>query len=415
MAPLIIIIIVTLLLSAFFFGMEAAFACANRLKLEMERKQKGVFGYIADIFIENPGQFVTAMLTGGTIALVAFSLYTSALVRLLFDMGTGAGARVVETLVAAALFIVAGRFIPATLASLVPNAWLKVFAIPAFAMYIILYPVAKLASWLSYGIARLAGIKAGKDGYAKGFERADLENLLEENDSEVREERESEIKIFRNALDFADLRVRDCMIHRVDIEAVDADTTVEEITRRFIESQYSRIFVWEGSIDNIIGYVNLKSLFSEPRTIRDCMIPVRYAAESMSAGKLLEEFTGKKVSVAVVIDEFGGTAGIVSIEDILEEIFGEIEDEHDTPEMTEKQLSANEWVLSSRLEVEYLNAKYGMGIPESDEYDTLAGFIIYHGNGIPAAGKTVTIGDKHIRILKSSSSKLELVKMRIVR
>ncbi len=204
------------------------------------------------------------------------------------------------------------------------------------------------------------------------------------------------------------------MVPRVDVEAVEADSTVDELCERFIESQYSRIFVWEGSIDNIIGYVNIKSMFRHPATLRDIMIAVRYVPETMPAERLLEEFTKDRISVAVVIDEFGGTAGIISLEDVLEEIFGEIDDEHDTSDMVEKQVAENEYVFSSRLEVKYLNERYGLGIEESDEYETLAGYIISNENGIPPAGAEITVDNKMIRILKSSSSRIELVKVKLL-
>lgn len=418
MGSIIVIIIVTLLLSAFFSGMEIAFTSANRLKLEIDRKQKGVFGFIANIFVKNPGQYITTMLVGNNIVLVVYSLYMTSLIHALaalwnIPLGTGTGTVIIETLISTLIIIFVGEFTPKALVKLNPNTYLRIFAVPVFLMYIILYPVAIFATWLSYGIMKLFGVKVKKGDHIKSFEKVDLENLLEENTAEIQAHQENEIKIFQNALDFADLRVRDCMVPRIDVEAVDAESTIEELTERFIKSNYSRIFIWESSIDNIIGYINIKSLFHNPRTVRDCMMPVRYVPETMAVEKLLEDFTKSRSSVAVVIDEFGGTAGIISLEDILEEIFGEIEDEHDTPEMVEKQTGENEWVFSSRLEVEYLNEKYGVGIPESDEYDTLAGFIIYHENGIPAAGKTVIIGNKQIRILKSSSSRLELVKVKI--
>lgn len=418
MGSLIVVIIVTLLLSAFFSGMEIAFTSANKLKLEIDRKQSGFFSFIIDIFVKNPGQYITTMLVGNNISLVIYSLYMTSLIHLLaglwnIPIGTGTGAILLETVISTLIIIFLGEYIPKALVKLNPNTYLKIFAVPLLLVYVLLYPIAKFATWLSHGIMRLVGIKVKKGDHIKSFEKLDLEHLLEENTVETQEQQENEIKIFQNALDFADLRVRDCMVPRIDVEAVDVESTVEQLTGRFIDSHFSRIFVWEGSIDNIIGYINIKSLFGNPSTIREALIPVRYVTETMPAENLLGEFTKSKSSVAVVIDEFGGTAGIISLEDILEEIFGEIDDEHDTSDMIEKVLGENEWVFSSRLEVDYLNEKYGVGIEESDEYDTLAGFIISHENGIPSAGSTVIIGNKQIKILKSSSSKLELVKVKI--
>lgn len=407
------------MLSAFFSGMEIAFTSSNKLKLEIDRKQKGVFARIADIFIRNQGQYLTTMLVGNNIVLVLYSLNMSLIIHALADrwgipMSGGTWSVLVETLLSTIIIIFLGEFIPKALVKLKPNAWLKAFAVPVFFFYIVLYPIAKFATWLSFGIMRIFGFRV-KDGDAvKSFEKIDLENLLEENTNEIQAQQENELKIFQKALDFSDLLVRDCMVPRIDVEAIDVSSTIEEVTERFIESQYSRIFVWEGSIDNIVGYINIKSLFRTPRSIKECLIQATYVPETMPAEKLLESFTQNRISIAVVIDEFGGTAGIISLEDVLEEIFGEIDDEHDTSDMVEKVVSEGEYVLSSRLEVKYLNEKYNLGIEESEEYETLAGFIIYHENGIPSAGTDIVIDNKEIRILRSTSSKIELVKVKIL-
>ena len=248
----------------------------------------------------------------------------------------------------------------------------------------------------------------------KGFGRVDLTHMLEEakeNELDMDEE-ENEIKIFRNALDFSDLRVRDCMVPRVDIEALDINASIQELAKRFIDTNYSRLFIYDGSIDNIVGYVNTKSMFRQPRSISEILKEVDYVPESLSAQKLLTMFIKKRHAVAVVIDEFGGTAGMVSMEDILEEIFGEIEDEHDENDLVEKELGNDTYVLSCRLEVDYLNEKYGLEIPESEEYDTLAGYIIYYYEGIPSQGEVVNIDDKEIKILRMSGSKLELARIK---
>ena len=247
------------------------------------------------------------------------------------------------------------------------------------------------------------------------FDRRDLESLLEANSSEQDGDEDKDIKMFQNALDFADLRVRDAMISRVDIEAVDADDcTIEEITSRFVQTKYSRIFVWQGSIDNIIGYVNSKSLFEEPKSISEAMIKVDYVAETLPLQDMLTQFIKQKSSIAVVIDEFGGTAGIISLEDVLEQIFGDIEDEHDTSEMIEKRLSDKEFIFSCRLEVEYLNDKYELNIAESDEYDTLAGYIISRYEELPTAGTVMEFDGLRIRILRTTRSRIELAKVEVM-
>lgn len=418
MGSVIVIAVVSLLLSAFFSGMEIAFTSSNKLKLEIDRKQDGLFGRIADVFINNPGQYITTMLVGNNIVLVLYSLNMTVIIHALADMwglrlGTGTWSVLLESLISTVIIIFVGEFTPKAIVKLRPNAYLRAFSVPLYFFYIVLYPIAKFATWLSFGLLRLFGIQVKDSDGIKSFEKVDLENLLEEN-TETQSEQENEIRIFQNALDFSDILVRDCMVPRVDVEAVDVESSIGEIYGRFIESQYSRIFVWDGSIDNIVGYVNIKSLFRNPASIRDIMIGVRYVPETMPAERLLEEFTKNKISVAVVIDEFGGTAGIISLEDVLEEIFGEIDDEHNTSDMVERQVAENEYVFSSRLEVKYLNEKYGLGIEESDEYETLAGYIISNENGIPPTGAEVSIGNKLIRILKSSSSRIELVKVRLL-
>lgn len=415
---IITITVVTLLLSAFFSGMEIAFTSSNKLKLEIDRKQSGVFGRIANIFTSNQGQYITTMLVGNNIVLVLYSLNMTVLLHYLADRwgipyNSGTWSVLIESLISTIIIIFVGEFTPKAIVKLKPNAYLKAFAVPVFFFYIILYPIARFATWLSFGLMRMFGIKVRDGEGLKRFEKVDLENLLEEN-TEPQSEQDNELRLFQKALDFSDILVRDCMVPRIDVEAVDVESSVDNICARFIESQYSRIFVWEGSIDNIVGYVNIKSLFRHPADIKDCLIPVKYVPETLPAETLLEEFTKSRTSVAVVIDEFGGTAGIISLEDILEEIFGEIDDEHDTPDMVEKRIGDGEYVFSSRLEVKYLNEKYDLGIEESDEYDTLAGYIIFHEDGIPPAGSEVNIDNKLIRILKSSSSRIELVKVRLL-
>lgn len=418
MGSVAVITLVSLILSAFFSGMEIAFTSSNKLKLEIDRKQGGVFGRITNLFVNNPGQYITTMLVGNNIVLVLYSLNMTIIIHWVaakwgMNLGTGTWSVLLESLISTLIIIFVGEFTPKAVVKLRPNSFMRAFAIPVYLFYILLYPIAKFATWISFGLLRIFGIKVKDGDGIKSFEKIDLENLLEEN-NEAQSEQDNEIKIFQNALDFSDIMVRDCMVPRVDVEAVDVLSTVEEIYERFIESQYSRIFVWEGSIDNIIGYVNIKSLFRQPLTLRDCLIGVRYVPETMPAERLLEEFTKNRTSVAVVIDEFGGTAGIISLEDVLEEIFGEIDDEHDTPDLVEKQTADNEYVFSSRLEVKYLNEKYGLGIEESDEYETLAGYILFNEDGIPRTGAEIHIGNKLIRILKSTSSRIELVKIRLL-
>lgn len=417
MGSVIVIAAVSLLLSAFFSGMEIAFTSANKLKLEIDRKQNSLFGRIADVFTNNVGQYITTMLVGNNIVLVVYSLNMTIIIHHLaarwgITLNNGTWSVLAESLISTLIIIFLGEFTPKAIVKLKPNAYLKAFAIPLYIFYVVFYPIAKFATWLSYGILKLFGINA-TDEVPNSFGKIDLENLLEEN-SEPQAEQEKELKLFQNALDFSDIKVRDCMVPRIDIEAVDVNSSVEELFGRFVESKFSRIFVWEGSIDNIVGYVNIKSLFRSPATLKECIIDVRYVPETMPAERMLSEFTKKRESVAVVIDEFGGTAGIISIEDVLEEIFGEIDDEHDTPDMVELQTNPSEYIFSSRLEVKYLNEKYDLGIEDSEEYDTLAGYIIFNEGGIPPVGSDITIDNKLITILESTSSRIDLVKVQII-
>lgn len=407
-----------LLLSAFFSGMEIAFTSKNRLKLEIDRKQSRMFDYIADIFSRHPGQYITTILVGNNIALVVYSLYMSLLLRgIFYALGWESiaqnGSVALETAVSTVIIIFTAEFLPKSIFRNNPNFYYRALAPVIYFFYLLLYPLARFTTLISHGILRLMGRRVVEKNVPHIFDREDLASLLDTNNSEPRPEPDNELKLFQNALDFADLRVRDCMVPRVDVEAVDIEeTSIEQLTERFVDSKYSRIFVWRKSIDNIIGYVNSKSLFTRPAKIADVMMQVNFVPETMPLQLVLQNFIKHRSNIAVVIDEFGGTAGVISLEDVLEQIFGEIEDEHDVPDLTEKQVGPDEYVLSCRLEVKYLNEKYGLGIEESKEYDTLAGFIIFNYEGIPTAGETVFIGSLQLRILRTTRSRIELARVR---
>lgn len=413
----ILLILLALLFSAFFSGMEIAFTSKNRLKLELDRKQSRLFDRIASIFERHQGQYITTILVGNNIALVLYSLYMSILLRTLFRLAgwesmATEGSVLIETAVSTILIIFMGEFIPKSIFKNNPNFYYRTFAPLIFLIYLVLYPIARLTTLLSQGILYLMGHKTKPDAPIANFNHDDLAALLNTN-TEPQEDPDNELKLFQNALDFADQRVRDCMVPRIDVEAVDIDeTTIEELVERFVESKFSRLFVYRNNLDNIIGYVNLKSLFLAPKSVEEVMMKVDFVPETMPLQALLQTFIRNHSNIAVVIDEFGGTAGIISMEDVLEEIFGEIEDEHDEDEEIEKQVSDEEFVLSCRLEVEYLNEKYNLEIEESKEYDTLAGLIIYHYEGIPTAGQTLVIGKLQIRILRTTRSRLELARVK---
>ena len=414
----VILIVLMLLLSAFFSGMEIAFTSKNRLKLEIDRKQSRMFDRIADIFSRHPGHYITTILVGNNIALVIYSLYMSLLLRgIFYALGWESIARngsvALETAVSTVISIFFAEFLPKSVFRNNPNFYYRALAPVIYFFYLLLYPIARLTTLISHGILRLTGRRVEERTTTHSFDREDLASLLDTNSSEPRPEPDNELKLFQNALDFADLRVRDCMVPRVDVEAVDIDdTTIEQLTARFVDSKYSRIFVWRKSIDNIIGYINSKSLFTRPAGISDVMMQVNFVPETMPLQLVLQNFIKHRTNIAVVIDEFGGTAGVISLEDVLEQIFGEIEDEHDVPDLTEKQVGPDEYVLSCRLEVKYLNEKYGLGIEESREYDTLAGFIIFNYEGIPTAGETVFVGGLQVRILRTTRSRIDLARVR---
>ena len=412
-----LLILLTLLFSAFFSGMEIAFTSKNRLKLELDRKQSRLFDRIAALFERHPGQYITTILVGNNIALVIYSLYMSLLLRGLFYLAgweamAEHGSVAIETAVSTLVIIFLGEFIPKSIFKNNPNFFYRIFSPVIYLIYLVLYPIARFTTLLSQGILWMLGHKTKPDAPIAHFNHDDLAALLNAN-TEPQEDPDNELKLFQNALDFADLRVRDCMVPRIDVEAVDVeDTTIEELTERFVESKFSRLFVYRNNLDNIIGYVNLKSLFTHPKSVEEAMMKVHFVPETMPLQALLQTFIKNHSNIAVVIDEFGGTAGIISLEDVLEEIFGEIEDEHDEAEEIEKQVGEEEFVLSCRLEVEYLNEKYNLEIEESKEYDTLAGLIIYHYEGIPTAGQILVIGKLQIRILRTTRSRLELARVK---
>lgn len=405
----VIIIAVMLLFSAFFSGMEIAFLGRNRLREEIDRKQNPMFNYIADIFSRNASNYITTILVGNNIALVVYSMFMSQMLLQLFNMENALAQTIVSTVVI--LFV--GEYIPKSVVRHNPNFYYTIFSPVIYLLYIILYPVTRFTTLISYGLIRLTGARLESRIEPTEFNRDDLASLVEADNIEVDSEDEEDIRLFQNALDFADLRVRDCMVQRVDVEAVDLETTsIAELTERFVETNFSRIFVWHDTIDNIIGYVNSKSLFESPTSISDVLIKTIYVAETMPLQAMLETFTKRKASIAVVIDEFGGTAGIISLEDVLEQIFGDIEDEHDVQELVEKQISDDEWIFSTRLEVEYLNERYALAIPEDDEYDTLAGYIIAEHGGIPHEGDSFDTRHFSVKILKREGSRLDLVGLR---
>ena len=419
MVTIVVSIVAMLILSAFFSAMEIAYNSSNRLKLEIDRKSHKTFSKIADVFSRNPGQYVTTILVGNNIALVVFSLQMTVLLTSLFGEWADQHERtafIAQTLISTIVIIFTAEFLPKAIARTNPNFYYRYFCVPIYFFYVLLYPIAKFSTWLSSILFRIFGLKVNKANNSNTFNKVDLAHLVEDASVEIESEPASDddLKLFQKALDFSELKVRHCMVPRIYMETIDVNQSIGKLQELFTETRYSRIPVYEGTIDNIIGYVTSKSLFREPKTIREVLIKVDYVTESMMVERLLSSFIKHHQSLAIVIDEFGGTAGMITIEDILEEIFGEIEDEHDESEMIEKRLDATHYVLSCRLEIDYLNEKYNFEIPTSDEYDTLAGFILFNNEGMPSHGQCLIIENMKFEVLKKSGSKLELVKLELL-
>jgi Hemolysins and related proteins containing CBS domains len=403
-----------LVISAFFSGMEIAFLRANKLRVELDRKHGKTYAGIVDIFIKHPGQFVSTLLVGNSIMLVAYGIFASRLVVpfLLRYFTSDAAIVPITILIAAAIFLLVSELIPQSFFRLNPNLFLRIFIAPLALAYFLLYPVSKLTTWLSILMLRLVGLRVKRNDAIPIFDVVDLANLVSES-KQGHVEHKHDLKIFQNALDFSGVKVRDRMIPRTDIKAIEETGSVEMLSRLFIETNFSRIPVYRDTIDNIVGYVNSKDLFKKPRSIRQMLLPISFVPETISAQKMLTRFIKEQKSIAIVVDEFGGTAGLVTIEDIIEEIFGEIEDEHDEKDTVEKRLKDGTFLFSGKLKVDALNEKYGLGIPESDEYDTLAGFILYRNANIPSPSDTIVAENFKFKILRMSSTRIILVHLSV--
>ena len=321
-----------------------------------------------------------------------------------------------QTIISTLIVLVTGEFLPKTLFKINPNRMLKIFAVPAFIIYILLYPVSKFTSALSRGILRLMGLKVNKKASEQAFTKIDLDNLIQSSIESVQNENEitDEIKIFQNALYFSEVKVRDCMVPRTEIEAVEISSSIENLKNRFIESGNSKIIVYKEDIDHIVGFIHSSEMFRNPAdwTLRIKETPV--VPETMSAQKLLKKFMQQKKSLAIVVDEFGGTSGIVTMEDLVEEIFGDIEDEHDNTNYIAQKVDENEYVLSGRLEIEKANELLGLDLPESEEYVTVSGLILHQYQSFPKLNEIIRFGHFEFKIIKNTTTKIELVRLKII-
>ena len=362
MLSVVLLIVAMLILSAFFSGMEIAFTSKNRLKLEIDRKQSRMFDRIAEVFSTHPGQYITTILVGNNIALVVYSLAMSQLLRAVYgacgwEHLAQNGSVAADTAISTIIIIFFAEFLPKSVFKNNPNFYYRALAPVIYFFYIILYPVARFTTLLSHGILRLMGRRVEEKNITPSFNREDLAALLDASVSEQNAEPDHEFKLFQNALDFSNIRIRDCMVPRTEVVAVDVTTELEELKNLFVESGLSKIIVYDGNIDNVIGYIHSSEMFRHPADWRNSVKPVPIVPETMPAHRLMKLFMQQKKTIAVVVDEFGGTSGIVSLEDLVEEIFGDIEDEHDNTTYVCKQVGEHEYVLSARLEIEKVKSE----------------------------------------------------------
>ena len=413
----IFIILLMLVLSAFFSGMEIAFISANRLRIELDKKQGHFASSFVNVFENNQGKYLTTMLVGNNIALVVYSLLMANLLQPGIERFFQSQGMVilVQTVVSTMLILVTAEFLPKLVFRSEPNTALNIFALPVMLVYVIFFPLTSFINWVAEGIIKSFHREENtKSEVSRVFDKIDLVHLINQAKEEEKEEtaQENDLKIFQNALDFSSVKVRDCMVPRTEIVAIEIDSSIEELHKKIIESDFSKILVYKDNIDNIVGNITSKSLLKKMNSIREKVIELSFVPETMAANRLLEQFIQEKKNVAVVVDEFGGVSGMLTIEDIIEEIFGEIEDEHDTPALVEKEVSENEYILSGRLEIDYLNDKYHLKLPESEDYETLAGFIFHHYENIPKLNERIRIEPFEIKILKVSKTKIDLIHLK---
>jgi len=413
-----IIILSMLLLSGFFSGMEIAFVSSNKLMQELDLKRKLLPAAILQAFYNHPSRFIGALLLGNNAALVIYGIATARYLEPVLQSllpATFQSAYIIlalQTILSTLLILVVAEFIPKVFFRINPNAILKVFSLPIWVFYYLFYPLILLYIGLSELILKfIFRLKLSSEPYR--FTAIDLEEYVKDStiNDEQQVEMNQEIQMIQNAIDFKHVKLRECMIPRTEIEALEINEDVEILRNYLTETGHSKIMIFEKSIDQIVGYVHAYDMFSNPATIRQIVRPIELVPETMSARDMLQNFIKKHKSVAVVVDEFGGTSGVVTMEDIIEEIFGDIEDEYDTEEETEIVLTKNSYIFSARLEVDYLNEKYKLSIPNDEEYETLAGFIIYQHESIPSVDEKIIVSPYVFTIRKATGSRLEEVKL----
>jgi CBS domain containing-hemolysin-like protein len=418
---LLIVIFITILFSAFFSGMEIAFISANKLRLELDKKQNVVFSSLISLYTQNPGQFIATMLVGNNLALVIYGIAFANLLKpiLFVYLQSNSLVLLAQTIISTLIILATAEYLPKMLFRINPNKILKAFTVPIAFFYFLFYPITKIAIGISKFVLKIflnEQIQTVDEKVV--FSRIDLTHFVDEQENNIApksgQEIDNEVKLFRNALDFSKVKLREVMVPRTEMVALDIDSTVEELHQKFIETGYSRILFYSGNIDNIVGYIHHSVIFTKPDSIKSNLRKVLIVPETMPASKLLSKFIQQRLSMAIVVDEFGGTSGMVTSEDILEEIFGEIEDEHDTIDLIMKKVNDNEFVLSGRLELDELNENLDLEFPENENFETLAGFILANYESIPKVNTVITIDQYQFRILKATSTKIELVHLKIL-
>ena len=411
----IIVTLVSLLFSGLFSGAEMAFVSSDRVRVEIDVKQGGIIGRVLRRFYANPQFFISSILVGNNIVLVIYGMGAAKLLDPLQEpLGIDDGTLLLmQTIASTIVIIITGEFLPKTIFRINPNASMRFIAIPIFLFYIILYPIAMLATAISRGLMRLFGLKSDQVEI-KMISVSDLNDYLEDTIDSLHDQKETvgtEVKMFQNALDFSNTHLRDCMIPRNEIVAAKSDITYDELSKLFTSSGRSKILIYREDIDDIIGYIHVSELFDPTSDWRKHIKPVLYAPEALLANKMMRRLLNEKRSMAIVVDEFGGTAGLVTLEDLVEEIFGDIQDEHDKAAPTARDLGGGIYEFSGRCEIADLNDTYHLDIPEEDDYQTLAGYILHNTGAIPEKGETITLGNLSIEVLRKSAARLELLRV----
>ncbi len=422
-----LIVGVSLLFSAFFSGMEIAYISANKIHLELEKKQEGIFALILTRLTAKPSKFITTMLIGNNIALVIYGLFMGDILMEWFELlSANSSSSFVnglltdfslfsQTVLSTLVILITAEFLPKVFFQIYANSLIKIFAIPAFLFYWVFSIVSNFVIFISDTILKLFFNTEG-DEVQSAFSKTELGNYINEQMESVEEEDEvdSEIQIFKNALEFTNVKAREIMVPRTDLVAVEIHTDPKKLIELFSQTGFSKLLVFEGDLDNIIGYVHSYALFKKPENINKIIMPIEYVPETMLISDILDVLTKKRKSVAIVLDEYGGTSGMMTVEDIIEELFGEIEDEHDSTDLIEEQKDDGSYVFSARLEVDYLNETYGLGLLESDQYNSLGGLIVNNTEEIPELNESIDIENGRFTILEVSGNKIDLVRLQLL-